>query len=217
MRGGADEDVSAVDGGEAMTEFICFLDQHEGSLMVLITAIYVLATILICWANMKSAKAAREQLAEAKRQYEEENRPRITYEMIYENRTFYGMRFTNHGRRVANHVQIKFSQDFLSSISKCSFFEALNNFRNKEFVLGVGQSYCLFFGAEEFRNNPNKKPIAGEIIYQDERRTYQEAFQIDWSIYATFYSVNTPTDDFLGEMKKLVTELNAIARAIKSH
>ena len=29
-----------------MTEVICFLDQHEGSLMVLITAVYVLATIL---------------------------------------------------------------------------------------------------------------------------------------------------------------------------
>ena len=42
-----------------MTEVICFLDQHEGSLMVLITAVYVLATILICWANIKSAKAAQ--------------------------------------------------------------------------------------------------------------------------------------------------------------
>ncbi len=80
--------------------------------MVLITAVYVLATILICWANIKSAKAVREQLAEARRQYEEDNCPRITYEMIYENRTFYGIRFSNHGRRVANHVQIKFSQDF---------------------------------------------------------------------------------------------------------
>lgn len=198
-----------------MVEFICFLDQHEGSLMVLITAIYVLATILICWANIKSARAAREQLAEAKRQYEEENRPRITYEMIYENRTFYGIRFTNHGRRVANHVKIKFSQDFLDSISKFSSFDRSNTLQKQEFVLGVGQSYDYFFGADEFRNNADKKPIVGEIIYQDELRTYHESFQIDWDKYATFYSVNSPADDFLDEIKKLVKEANNIAQVLK--
>lgn len=197
-----------------MIEFIRFLDCHEGSLMVLITAVYVLATILICWANIKSAKAVREQLAEARRQYEEDNCPRITYEMIYENRTFYGIRFSNHGRRVANHVQIKFSQDFLDSISKFSLFDRSNTFQKQEFVLGVGQSYDYFFGADEFRNNADKRPIAGEITYQDEQRTYRESFQIDWDKYATFYSVNTPADDFLDEMKKLVQELVNIRKAL---
>ena len=173
-----------------MTEVICFLDQHEGSLMVLITAVYVLATILICWANIKSAKAAQEQLTEARRQYVEENRPRITYEVIFENRMWYGMRFTNHGRRVATHVQIKFDLDFLNSLSKDSAIDRLNTLQQQEFVLGIGQSYSYFFGAEEFRNNPNKRPIIGEIIYQDEQSTYQDFFNIDWNVYATFYSVN---------------------------
>ncbi len=59
----------------------------------------------------------------------------------------------------------------------------------------------IIFGADEFRNNADKRPIAGEITYQDEQRTYRESFQIDWDKYATFYSVNTPADDFLDEMK----------------
>ncbi len=46
-------------------------------LMVIITAIYVIATIAICWANIKSAKATREQVAESKRQYEETRRLEI--------------------------------------------------------------------------------------------------------------------------------------------
>ncbi len=196
-------------------EFIRFLDCHEGSLMVLITAVYVLATILICWANMKSAKAAQDQLAEAKRQYVEENRPRITYEVIFENRTWYGMRFTNHRRRVTTHVQIKFDSDFLNSLSKDSAIDRLNTLQQQEFVLGIGQSYSYFFGAEEFRNNPNKRPIIGEIIYQDEQSTYRDFFNIDWSVYATFYLVNTPTDDLLDEMKKLVKELNHVAQTLK--
>lgn len=43
-------------------------------IMVCITAVYVIATILICLANMRSAKATRDQLAESKRQFEETKR-----------------------------------------------------------------------------------------------------------------------------------------------
>lgn len=42
--------------------------------MVIITAIYVVATCAICWANIKSAKATKEQVSESKRQYEETSR-----------------------------------------------------------------------------------------------------------------------------------------------
>ena len=43
-------------------------------IMVGITAVYVIATIFISLANMKSAKATREQLTESKRQYEDKKR-----------------------------------------------------------------------------------------------------------------------------------------------
>ena len=185
-------------------------------LMVVITAVYVIATIFICMANIKSAKATREQLAEAKRQYEEDHRPYISYQLIFENRTYYGMRFTNHGRREATHVQIRFNRDFLNSISKCSFSKGLNALQDKEFALGIGQSYDVFFGTREFRNNPNKKPIEGEIIYQDEQTTYRNSFNIDFEKYATFYSVNSSTDDFREDMKKLTQELNNIAKILGS-
>ena len=42
--------------------------------MVWITVVYVIATILICYANLKSARATREQVAESKRQFEESKR-----------------------------------------------------------------------------------------------------------------------------------------------
>lgn len=185
-------------------------------LMVVITAVYVIATIFICVANIKSARATREQLAEAKRQYEEEHRPYVTYQLIFERRTWYGMRFTNHGRREATHVQIKFSQDFLNSISKPSFSERLHTLQNKEFALGIGQSYDIYFGADEFRKNPSKKPIVGEITYQDAQTTYHNSFDIDFENYATFYSVNSPTDDLHNDMQKLTEEVNRIAQILKT-
>lgn len=55
-------------------------------LMVIITGIYVVATIAICWANIKSAKATREQLEVSKAQFEETKRlelfPYLQFEKI---------------------------------------------------------------------------------------------------------------------------------------
>lgn len=50
------------------------LEPYHNSLMLAITLIYVVATVIICDANGKSAKAAREQLAESKRQYADNQR-----------------------------------------------------------------------------------------------------------------------------------------------
>ena len=58
-------------------------------LMVGITAVYVVATIIISCANIKSANATREQLTESKRQYEDKKRleimPYIQFEATSEN------------------------------------------------------------------------------------------------------------------------------------
>lgn len=51
-----------------------FLNDYNGALMVIITTIYVVATIIICIANYNSAKATREQLKESKHQYEDTRR-----------------------------------------------------------------------------------------------------------------------------------------------
>ena len=58
-------------------------------LMVGITAVYVVATIIISWANIKSANATRDQLTESKRQYEDKKRleimPYIQFEQTKDN------------------------------------------------------------------------------------------------------------------------------------
>lgn len=53
---------------------IDFLDAHNGALMVVITLVYVMATVLIWIANNKSAQATKDQLEESKRQFEESTR-----------------------------------------------------------------------------------------------------------------------------------------------
>ena len=60
-----------------LKDIVAFLNNNEGALMVIITLIYVIATIRICRANIKAADAAREQLVESKRQFEETRRLEI--------------------------------------------------------------------------------------------------------------------------------------------
>lgn len=86
-------------------------------LMVVITAIYVIATIAICLANTKSAKATREQVAEAKRQFDENNRAfvSVSFEIIKTGLAV--LHIHNFGRRVATNVKVDVSKDFLSNMA----------------------------------------------------------------------------------------------------
>lgn len=180
-------------------------------LMVAITAVYVVATIFICRANIKSADATREQVAEAKRQYEEEHRAYISYEFIYERRVFYGMRFTNHGRRVATNVQVLLKQEFIDSLpSNSSFRSSLSTLKEREFTLGIGQSYDIYFGGNEFREISDKHPIEGNIVYSDTQKSYSEAFYIDFGKYAAIFSVDSDADALIEVLKKQNKELSAI-------
>ena len=206
-----------------MKELILFLDLHSGSITVLvavvsmlITLVYVVATIIICRANIRAAEATREQVAESRRQYEEEHRPYIAYQFIYERRTWYGMRFTNHGKRVATHVQIRFDEGYLDSIADGAFYKGLHDLQDKEFVLGIEQSYDVFFGADDFRRKKNKYPIRGAVIYHDAglEKNYNETFEIDIEKYGSIFSVNTLADDLHLDMKRQTEELKKIEKAI---
>lgn len=177
--------------------------------MVILTAVYVAATIIICVSNCRTAKASHEQVAAMQRQYETDNRPYITVEIIYERKSFYGLRFANHGKRLADKVRIKFDQSCLDSLDEPSYRERLQQAEDKECIIGVGQHYDLYFGSNKARENPNII-LSGQITYYDANHPYTEPFGIDFSSYATFYSVNSPADDLLNEMKKQTKALQDI-------
>lgn len=183
-------------------------------LMVAITAVYVVATIFICWANIRSAKTTREQVAESKRQFDEENRAYITYAFIYEKKAFYGLRFTNHGKRVAKKVKISFSTDFIQSLDEPKFADWLSKTTMNECILGVDQSIDIYFGGNEFSANMNKLPIEGKIIYEDDLGKYVEPFMIDFNNYPPIFTVDSELEDIRKEMKKQTQELQKLHKAI---
>lgn len=201
---------------QCLIQFINFLDKHSGSLTFLITVVYVIATILICYANIKAANATREQVKGSKRQFDEDNRAYITYSFIYEKRAFYGVRFTNHGKRVAEDVQILLKQEFINSLNEDDFASSLNSINAKRSILGVGQSFDIYVGSSQFRENQCKLPIEGEVIYSDDRGEYREPFCIDFNNYPPIFSVQGIDEDIREEIKQQTQELAKIQEAIQN-
>lgn len=183
--------------------------------MVILTAIYVVATILICRFNYGAAKASREQASEMRRQYEEDNRPYITVELIYERKSFYGLRFTNHGRRLANHVNIQFEQAFLENIPEPSFKELLEQVPSTECIVGIGQHYDLYIGTNKLRERGEDIVVSGQVTYCDGANSYSEPFSVNFATYATFFAIRSDTDDFLDELKKQNQELRKIETSLR--
>ena len=197
-------------------KFIEFLNDNSGALTFLVTAVYVIATIFICWANIKSANAAREQVEESKHQFQESNRAVIVHEFIFERRIWYGMRFTNTGKCIAKHVQIQFDNAFLDSLKETQFTKHLRQLHGKEFILGVNQSYDIFFGSSEFRSNTDKLPVEGNVIYSDMFSEYREHFCIDFNNYPPIFTVDSDNEKLIDEIKNQTKEIERIRKELNS-
>lgn len=99
--------------------------------MVIITGIYVIATIFICLANIKAANASKEQLREMQKQFAETNRPVVELEFHYSRRTWYIARFVNRGNLSAQHVKINLDQEFIDSLPEESMRKELERIKGK--------------------------------------------------------------------------------------
>lgn len=182
--------------------------------MVIVTGIYVVATIFICWANIKSAKASKEQLCEMQRQYTEVNRPIIEVEFHYIQKTWYVVRFVNHGNKTAQHVKIYLESAFINSLPEQSIRKELERIKERECIIGVGQHYDLFIGSNKLRGNPNMKPIMGVIEYKSQDTDFQNDIFVDLEHYMVFYSSTTDEEKLLTTLKTISTELSSIKRAL---
>jgi hypothetical protein len=183
-------------------------------IMVIITGIYVVATIFICCANIKSANASKEQLKEMQKQYAETNRPLIELEFHYYRRIFYIARFVNYGKLTAQHVRINLDQSFIDSLPEEHFRKGLEQIKGRECIIGVGQHYELFIGSNKLRSNPNMTPLTGTIYYEAQGKGYESDLFVDLEHYMTFFSVTTDEDSLPKSLNKISDQLNGIRQAL---
>lgn len=112
--------------------------------MVIITGIYVVATILIFITNRNATIAAQEQVAEMKKEFEDNNRPIIEVELDLKQRQMYTLQLVNRGNKTAYNVSVEFNDDFLESIEDFDGYYQLKNQVNRKCIIGVDQHHDIF-------------------------------------------------------------------------
>lgn len=167
-------------------------------LMVIITAIYVVATIFICVFNGRSAKAANEQTEAARNQTKEMidqfkavNRPFVTIRFDIIRSGLLCFIIENEGPLPAHNVQVKINDDFLDNIDADdkSRLEELND---ATFYLASHQKLTVCLGGQPSFVNISKVVAKFDISYDE----FEEHTEIDLNQYKFLIVYNSPVEDY---------------------
>lgn len=197
---------------EQLKQMIEFLDIHAGSLTFIVTFVYVIATIFICIANVKSANATRKQVAEQKRQFDESNRAYITVHFEVTPSKIYTLCVSNHGNKIAKNVHLEFDNNFIENLQDDTAKRHLTATKNSMIDVGISQKWYLRignFGDKELMS----KTVAVNVTYEDDKNKYNESYNIDLSSFS-WQLLCSPEDTEYELKKKELKIFNKIEKSL---
>lgn len=168
-------------------------------LMVIITGIYVVATIIICYFNGKSAKAAKKQTDEMIRQYNLANRPKVTihFEIIRSGLLCFVIE--NAGTNPAHNVKIKINKNFLNGVDEEIDRNRLEQIANSEMYLASKQKIYILLGGQLQFSKLAQNVAEIDISYDG----YEDHTSIDLNQYGMLLVYSSPLEDISQHMKKM--------------
>jgi hypothetical protein len=178
--------------------------------LVIITGIYVIATIFICVYNHSSAKAIKMQNKELKRQFDETNCPYIdiTLEVIKSGGVC--LKIQNTGQKMAHNVNVKMNNDFIEQIKDVHDKTLIQNFIKSSYPLGIGQKWFLLLGSHLDLKNFNKIPICLTISYDHNNESTTKNIAIDLSQYNWMQIYDSPIQDISDSAEKIARSLEKL-------
>lgn len=168
-------------------------------IMVIITAIYVIATIVICYFNGKSAKAAKTQTDEMIRQYQMMNRPNVTihFDIIRSGLLCFVVK--NEGSLPAHDVNIRINQAFIDGMSSSTDKERIERFCDSRLYLASNQEVFILLGGQPEFSRLAKNVAEIDILYDG----FVEHTTIDLEQYAMLLVYDSPLEDIAQHLKKI--------------
>lgn len=168
-------------------------------LMVIITAIYVVATIIICYFNGKSAKVAKMQTDEMIRQYNLANRPNVTIHFDIIRSGLLCFIIENEGTNPAHNIRISINKDFLEGMNEGVDKNRLENLANSELYLASKQKIYILLGGQLEFSKLAQNVAEIDISYEG----YEEHTTIDLNQYGMMLVYSSPLEDISQHMKKM--------------
>ena len=161
-----------------------WLNKNNGAVMAVLTLVYVVATIVICFFNYISLKEVRNQTKEAQRQFEEANRAHVIPRFITLEGQLYCLAFHNIGKTMANKLKIQVSGEWLSCLKRTKknsrVADVLSNLANTEIFLPADDKYlysiCIPADGTGDYMILCEKPLIIKISYRSGMKFYSEEF-----------------------------------------
>lgn len=175
-------------------------------LMVIITAIYVVATIFICIFNGKSAKAANEQSDIARKQmqqmieqYNSVNRPIVSIRFDIVRSGLLCFIIENEGPLPAKNTRVKINSEFIANIKDEVERNRLSELCNANFYLASHQKITVLLGGQIIFNEIAKEKAKIDILYDG----YDEHTEIDINQYRFLIVYDSSIEDISQHLKKI--------------
>lgn len=100
-----------------------WINEHSQIIMIILTAIYGISTIMICYYNRKTVIESRRQVEIMKKQFVENNRARVIPKLVTLEGRLYCLSFNNIGNTMAERLNIDVCDEWifkLGQTEKCS-------------------------------------------------------------------------------------------------
>lgn len=190
-------------------------------LMVIITAIYVYATIKICKYNKESVEASKKQTEAANRQttemirqYNESHRPFviISFEIIRSG--YLCFKLENIGPVVAKDIKIRINEEFLDILEKKTPFTFLRKTTAATLMLTSHQKQYIALGVQGNFDDIASVPAKIDISYNDK---YEEHTEIDIAQFGDMLNYNSDLRDISLNIKNIENHLKQIDNEAKNY
>ena len=173
--------------------------------MLIITFVYVIATIAIWKSNKESADAskkqaefARRQTDEMIRQYNEYNRPVITikFDIVRGNVLCFVLK--NEGPVAALDVRLQINDEFLDNLEVHQKSGSwLRSITQSNLYIQKGQQYYILLGPQSKFKEIAKEKALINITYRDGKKEYREHEEIDLMQAGNFFLYSSELSDIV--------------------
>lgn len=207
-----------------------WINDNNGFIMGLLTLVYVIATILICFFNYKSAKATKEQIKEAQAQFRLQNRPNVIpcFSMI--EGAMFCLTFKNIGNECAKDLKIKINDKWLECFDEALKIKQMPgdiraSLKNKFFIVPDNSiKFVLMIPGDgtDMYNIISQEKICIELEYyrNDSSEKFVENFELD---LLTMAGLILDKSDYIRKMEKqgktlkdISDNINKISKSINN-
>ena len=151
--------------------------------LVGVTTVYTFATIAICWANWRSASAAKGQTEEMIRQYRDSKRARIAIRFDKKCVVDRNIVLKNVGKEDADEVSVSINHEFMEQLHVVWPDNLLTIVTSSTFHIAAGQEFWLFVGFADIIDKMTVTKANVKVNYQAAGECHQETATIDFSQY----------------------------------